>query len=370
MKDKSINKNLREQAEKKKGSLESLLKASKTSFSRNHSVLLPTVAYHELQKSIKNPSDEQVKRFIDAHQGMIDWSKKPSSQRDNIDLLNADFTAELVDPTPAETLLLDDYPATAAYSLRKLRTAYSGSAIRVRIDTTGQPEYDIGFDSNGDLDTSDLISKAAGNDAFVRIWYDQSGNGNDVTQSSAEANQPQIVASGSVFTQNSLPTISFSSDYLTNAGSLTYAGGVSYFATFNSSTIGSVNRIWSDDITGVQGSIIAYSDNTNNINDNGGGYKSISFTASNGNQLRTLVFNDSNGVYNILQNGSSLASGTLEGWSGPIAASGASNIGIMSSGDGAQTLTGTMQELIIYGNDQSSNRTAIETNINDYYGIY
>jgi len=34
---------------------------------------------------------------------------------------------------PSGNLLLDDYPsAAAAYSLRKLRTAYSGSAIRVR----------------------------------------------------------------------------------------------------------------------------------------------------------------------------------------------------------------------------------------------
>ena len=34
---------------------------------------------------------------------------------------------------PAPSLLLDTYPnAAVAYSLRKLRTAYSGSAIRVR----------------------------------------------------------------------------------------------------------------------------------------------------------------------------------------------------------------------------------------------
>ena len=33
-------------------------------------------------------------------------------------------------------------------------------------------------------------------------------------------------------------------------------------------------------------------------------------------------------------------------------------------------LTGYLQELIIYGTDQSANRTVLETNINDYYVLY
>ena len=31
---------------------------------------------------------------------------------------------------------------------------------------------------------------------------------------------------------------------------------------------------------------------------------------------------------------------------------------------------GNMQEFILYNTDQSSNRTGIETNINDFYNIY
>jgi hypothetical protein len=52
--------------------------------------------------------------------------------------------------------LLDIYPnATVAYSLRKLRDAYAGSAIRVRrgIDNS---EQDIPFLSNGNLDTTNV----------------------------------------------------------------------------------------------------------------------------------------------------------------------------------------------------------------------
>jgi len=60
--------------------------------------------------------------------------------------------------TKAQPLLLDLYPnAKVAYSLRKLRNAYSGSAIRVRriVDSN---ELDIGFNSFGELDISSLNS--------------------------------------------------------------------------------------------------------------------------------------------------------------------------------------------------------------------
>jgi len=59
---------------------------------------------------------------------------------------------------PVTPLLLDTYPnAAVAYSLRKLRNAYSGSAIRVRrfVDDT---ELDFGFDTNGDLDIAGIES--------------------------------------------------------------------------------------------------------------------------------------------------------------------------------------------------------------------
>jgi hypothetical protein len=42
----------------------------------------------------------------------------------------------------------------------------------------------------------------------------------------------------------------------------------------------------------------------------------------------------------------------------------------MSAGNGGQYGDGTIQELIIYPDDQSANRASIETNINDFYSIY
>lgn len=67
---------------------------------------------------------------------------------------NAD--SNTVTPTSAFTGLLDSYPnAAAAYSLRKLRTAYSGSAIRVR-RSSDNAEQDISFVGN-DLDTTSML---------------------------------------------------------------------------------------------------------------------------------------------------------------------------------------------------------------------
>jgi hypothetical protein len=106
--------------------------------------------------------------------------------------------------------LLDTYPnAAAAYSVRKLRAAYTGSAIRVR--RTDLTESDIGFTALGNLDTSALLAftgTGALDNGFITTWYDQSGNGRNATQTTA-INQPKIVNAGSVITYNGKPTMTF-----------------------------------------------------------------------------------------------------------------------------------------------------------------
>jgi len=103
--------------------------------------------------------------------------------------------------------LLDDYPsAAAAYSLRLLRNAYSGDAIRVR-RSSDNAELNIGFVSN-ELDTASLTTFCSGTNGFVTTWYDQSGNGRNQTQTTA-SKQPQIVNSGTLILnpENNKPSI-------------------------------------------------------------------------------------------------------------------------------------------------------------------
>lgn len=88
-------------------------------------------------------------------------------------------------------LLLDVVTgAVAAYSLRKLRTAYAGAAVRVR-RSSDNAEQDIGF-SGVDFDAGAFSAFVGGGSGLAAKWYDQSGNTNDVTQAVA-LEQPQVV---------------------------------------------------------------------------------------------------------------------------------------------------------------------------------
>jgi hypothetical protein len=80
-------------------------------------------------------------------------------------------------------------------SLKRLRAAYTGSCIRVR-RSNDNTQQDIGFSGNN-LDTAALLSFVGIHNAFIVTWYDQSGNGFNVTNATS-GQQPQIVSSGSL----------------------------------------------------------------------------------------------------------------------------------------------------------------------------
>jgi len=95
----------------------------------------------------------------------------------------------------------------AAYSLRRLRTAYAGFCIRVR-RSSDNTERNIGFIGNV-IDVVDLLAFVGAGDGFVVTKYDQSGNGFDATQATA-ANQPRIVSAGVLDIRNTRATTIYS----------------------------------------------------------------------------------------------------------------------------------------------------------------
>ena len=122
-------------------------------------------------------------------------------------------------------LLLDTLAVqpVAAYSLRKLRTAYAGSAIRVR-RSSDNAEADIGF-VGGVLDTASLLTHCGAGDGFVVTWYGQNtGAQINVTQATA-ADQPQIVATGAVLLTAGRPAIRTNGDWLRSAAVPSLAAG-------------------------------------------------------------------------------------------------------------------------------------------------
>ena len=141
--------------------------------------------------------------FFDGRmQEVIMYTSDKSTDRTQIESNIGDYFTQ-------NTPLLDTYTgAAAAYSLRKLRTAYTGNAVTVRRASDNFTQG-IGFNIFGELDTVSLAAFCGASDGFVDTWHDQSGNGNDATQG-ATANQPKIYDSVTgVVTENGKPAIYF-----------------------------------------------------------------------------------------------------------------------------------------------------------------
>ena len=105
------------------------------------------------------------------------------------------------------SFVLDGISTAGAFSVRRLRSAYTGSAIRVR-RSSDDLELDIGFTGAGNLDTTALLAHTGASSGFITTWYDQSGNSRDVTQAT-NANQPLIVNAGAINLINSRPYLAF-----------------------------------------------------------------------------------------------------------------------------------------------------------------
>ena len=120
--------------------------------------------------------------------------------------------------TAVDSLLLDQYPESyAAYSLRKLRSDYDGPAVRVRRSSDGA-EQDIGFTSEGWVDTTEISNFVGGGDGYVTAWYAQVEGTPDLTQSD-NSNQPRIATGGTVETDGAgKPTVFFDGHYLEASG--------------------------------------------------------------------------------------------------------------------------------------------------------
>lgn len=265
--------------------------------------------------------------------------------------------------------LLDTYPnAAAAYSVRKLRAAYTGSAIRVR-RSSDNAEQNIGFDGSGNLDTSTLTSFCSGTNGFVTTWYDQSGNGKDAVQTTA-ANQPQIVSSGSVININGKPSALFDgiNDGLLYSGSTissitkTTQIAVSKISTSNATTnfVFQIGQENTNQSTGISYAILAKP----TIFIWGSTETAITSTILNQNLVFAM---NNNPTQSIVVNSSISASSSVVNTNiinSTIA------LGSRVSGGSALLLNGNIQECILYYDSQSANQSGIQTNINSYYAIY
>jgi hypothetical protein len=258
--------------------------------------------------------------------------------------------------TDCFTGLLDLYPnAAVAYSVRKLRAAYSGSAIRVR-RSSDNAEQDIGFTSGGDLDETALTSFVGANNGFVTTWYDQSGNANNLRQTTAST-QPQIVAGGIVYKINTKPYL-----YFLGQSQLDFNVGLN-LQSVNSSLFlvnKRLNNTTSNDAVLEGGGAYIYLNYSAIL-----AYGSNIFSPNPNNPLIYNLFTATNNIGNNLfihSNNVNIAT------TNPATGSGVTATSMMTRIYGQNEYLFT--EMIIYAIDQNSVRNDINTNINTYYGIY
>jgi len=138
-------------------------------------------------------------------------------------------------------LILDDYPEViTAYSLRKLRSAYTGSAIRVR-RSSDNALLDIGFLPNGDFDSQAALNFVGSGNGFVNTWYDQSGNSYNFTEGSSPY---LIIQNGNLGTQNNRPSVfSLQTNLVAKEGFLNIAFSVNVNSTNGFNVIDVSNQI-------------------------------------------------------------------------------------------------------------------------------
>jgi len=310
-----------------------------------------------------------------------------SNQLSNISGINSNINSYYSIYTPTwqgnGTALLDLYPnAAAAYSLRNLSSTYTGPLVRVR-RSSDNTEQDIYGTLAGVLDTTALTTFCGVGNGFIVRWYDQSGNGRDVLGStSGTALQPKIVTSGVIETINSKPAILANGidQMLINQGITNqYAVPVlhSMFAVANkgvqTTNAATTPRPIFAGIDGITNGIsylgTAYSGSANQN-------KYYVGIIGGGTIINSVDWNDGNTIlaYNKMTGGS----GAVVGINGNSTTGSLVNIttatnyiGIFGNfGEPPRRFSGKIPELILYASDQTSNRTAIETNINSYYSIY
>lgn len=273
------------------------------------------------------------------------------------------------------TGLLADYPgAAAAFSLRELTSDWAGQAVINVYRSSDGATQDFTAAEITDGTMAGFLTTSGG---FINIWYDQSGNGFDATAYGASTGKPRIYTGATqiITTVNGLPALDISGFGLsktTAPDTIAYNGGVSWYAVLECDNVGGAERIWSDDIMGTQGYTIFATNGSYNLNDNGTGYESISASAhsTTAQELSSFHFDSSTGDYEYAKDGSNTTANLATWGDVAIDSSNTSNFGLCAAGNGGQTLDGRIQELIIYPNNQSANRTGIESNINAHYSIY
>lgn len=257
----------------------------------------------------------------------------------------------------AGSYILDTYgSAKVAYSLHQLSSTATNSC-RVR-RSSDNAEQDIGFVS-GDLDTASLLSFVGAGDGFVVTMYDQSGNANDATQSAA-ADQRYIVQSGTLVTYgvNGQPSTLRQNQY----SGLNI--GTSFPQTSEHTAIGVFDHIGTTESQLIAGSgdpkiLMVFTDEKVRYGDT---TQVIFPTAISTGEHIALSYRKSSNAIGVYIDGTQLDT--------ELTGSTLNSTNYSKLWDRANNANQYASTTIVWESDLSANIGDINTEINNYYGIY
>ncbi|MEN9330960.1 MAG: hypothetical protein RLZZ94_50, partial [Bacteroidota bacterium] len=257
--------------------------------------------------------------------------------------------------------------AAAAYSLRLLSSCYNGKAIRVR-RSTDNATMDIGFTAQGDLDTTSLKSFIGANSGYVNVWYDQSGNAKNATQTS-EQNQPRIINNGVLDLYGERPSITaLGNNYFNLPNGTVPVGNSNYTINFPMRVTGDPGGfgiIGSGDYGGGNRVNAIRTDGNGQMMNYwwGNDFYSPVLPLKNSNRIMTYQFDNTSGrkFYDA---------GSLINENSNTSIDNTANNNTIFKSSGGEFFVGNIPELIIYSSSLSTiNRENLESSQGAYYAV-
>ena len=206
-------------------------------------------------------------------------------------------------------------------------------------------------------------------DGLVHTWYDQSANANHAVQGTATA-QPKIVDAGVVVTENGKIALEFdgADDTLQSISNIGILGNSSRSLYVVEKTNNNLNKtILSYGNPAAPGEFYNFTQEFGIRVSSGANLFELSKTNQ---TLLELTFPNGSSVLDDfeLYIDSQVATQTSNSAPTRIVNTGDSQLAIGTFTNAYSSMN--LQEIVFYNSDQSSNRTDIESNINDYYSIY